>query len=132
MKLDKIKILSSFLMFFQYVNIMMGDIWCWELVCYNLSIRVTSSTFYLQFNSIRSQIDGDESKAPSPDFIYELMYNEQEETRFNKIRGNQQVFLAYHGSKSENFHSIITNGLRNNLNKVSGHVARSKSQIIFS
>jgi len=72
-----------------------------------------------KFNSIRSQIDGDESKAPSPDFIYELMYNEQEETRFNKIRGNQQVFLAYHGSKSENFHSIITNGLRNNLNKQS-------------
>lgn len=54
-----------------------------------------------------------------PDYVCELIYNEAEERRFSEIRGSHDTFLGFHGSKVENFHSILINGLRNNLNKTS-------------
>uniref|UniRef100_A0A6F9DP37 Poly [ADP-ribose] polymerase n=1 Tax=Phallusia mammillata TaxID=59560 RepID=A0A6F9DP37_9ASCI len=54
----------------------------------------------------------------TPDFVFEIQYGEQEETRFQTLRNNLGLFYAYHGSRTENFYSIIQTGLKNNLNKI--------------
>lgn len=61
-----------------------------------------------------------------PDFLFELEYCDQMNARFEKTRGERDVFYAFHGSRLENFHSIIHNGLHCHLNKVS---ARAPLQI---
>ncbi|CAK8676713.1 unnamed protein product [Clavelina lepadiformis] len=64
---------------------------------------------------------GEEEKifAKEPDFVFEVVYSKPEEVRFEQIRNDRDLLYAYHGSKTENFHSILRTGLRNNLNKVS-------------
>lgn len=53
-----------------------------------------------------------------PDFLFELEYSDQMNARFEKTRAGRDVFYAFHGSRLENFHSIIHNGLHCHLNKV--------------
>lgn len=60
--------------------------------------------------------------APVPDFLFELEYCDQMNARFEKTRGERDVFYAFHGSRLENFHSIVHNGLHCHLNKVSATV----------
>lgn len=55
--------------------------------------------------------------APVPDFLFELEYSDQMNARFEKTRADRNVFYAFHGSRLENFHSIIHNGLHCHLNK---------------
>lgn len=57
--------------------------------------------------------------APVPDFLFELEYSDQMNARFERTREGRDVFYAFHGSRLENFHSIIHNGLHCHLNKVS-------------
>uniref|UniRef100_H2YF11 Poly [ADP-ribose] polymerase n=1 Tax=Ciona savignyi TaxID=51511 RepID=H2YF11_CIOSA len=61
----------------------------------------------------------DDTSAPSePDFLFEVVYGDKENERFMKQAEGHDIIHAYHGSKCENFHSILYHGLRNNLNKV--------------
>ncbi len=53
-----------------------------------------------------------------PQFIFELVYSDEQETKFLRIAGSHGILLAYHGSSVENFHSILHNGLLNLFNKV--------------
>lgn len=53
-----------------------------------------------------------------PDFLFELEYSDQMNARFEKTRAGRDVFYAFHGSRLENFHSIVHNGLHCHLNKV--------------
>ncbi|KAM9753454.1 protein mono-ADP-ribosyltransferase PARP16 [Menidia menidia] len=55
--------------------------------------------------------------APVPDFLFELEYSDHVNARFEKMREGREVFYAFHGSRLENFHSIIHNGLHCHLNK---------------
>uniref|UniRef100_A0A3Q2ZEE9 Poly [ADP-ribose] polymerase n=1 Tax=Kryptolebias marmoratus TaxID=37003 RepID=A0A3Q2ZEE9_KRYMA len=55
--------------------------------------------------------------APVPDFLFELEYSDPLNTRFEKTRDGRDVFYAFHGSRLENFHSIVHNGLHCHLNK---------------
>ncbi|XP_077566667.1 protein mono-ADP-ribosyltransferase PARP16 [Stigmatopora nigra] len=55
--------------------------------------------------------------APAPDFLFELEYCDQLNVRFERMREDREVFYAFHGSRLENFHSIIHNGLHCHLNK---------------
>lgn len=57
--------------------------------------------------------------SPVPDFLFELEYCEQMNSKFEKTRAGQDIIYAFHGSRLENFHSIIHNGLHCHLNKVS-------------
>ncbi|KAM4618318.1 protein mono-ADP-ribosyltransferase PARP16 isoform 2-T2 [Polymixia lowei] len=56
---------------------------------------------------------------PVPDFLFELEYCDQVNARFEKMRAGKDLFYAFHGSRLENFHSIIHNGLHCHLNKTS-------------
>ncbi|XP_044139098.1 protein mono-ADP-ribosyltransferase PARP16 [Bufo gargarizans] len=56
---------------------------------------------------------------PTPDFLFEIQYCEKLNTKFQEIRGEMDVMYALHGSRLENFHSILHNGLHCHLNKTS-------------
>ena len=76
-----------------------------------------------QFDKVVSRVGGSaaassSAKLKKPRFIFELEYNDEQETKFQGVVGSHGVMLAYHGSSVENFHSIIHNGLLNLFNKV--------------
>ncbi|XP_066449002.1 protein mono-ADP-ribosyltransferase PARP16 [Eleutherodactylus coqui] len=56
---------------------------------------------------------------PTPDFLFEIEYCERLNTKFQETRGETNVMYALHGSRLENFHSILHNGLHCHLNKTS-------------
>lgn len=72
-----------------------------------------------QYAKLCNLTENDWLSAPVPDFLFELDYCDQMNARFEKMREGRDVFYAFHGSRLENFHSIIHNGLHCHLNKVS-------------
>lgn len=72
-----------------------------------------------QYSKLCNLMENEGISAPVPDFLFELEYCDQMNARFEKMREDKSVFYAFHGSRLENFHSIIHNGLHCHLNKVS-------------
>lgn len=70
-------------------------------------------------------MENDVISAPVPDFLFELEYSEQMNARFERTKAGRDVFYAFHGSRLENFHSIIHNGLHCHLNKVIAAITAS-------
>ncbi|KAM8974843.1 protein mono-ADP-ribosyltransferase PARP16 [Pelodytes ibericus] len=56
---------------------------------------------------------------PTPDFLFEIEYCHKLSAKFQEIRGDRDLMYALHGSRLENFHSILHNGLHCHLNKTS-------------
>ncbi|KAL0154843.1 hypothetical protein M9458_049106, partial [Cirrhinus mrigala] len=54
---------------------------------------------------------------PAPDFLFELQYCDLLNSKFERTRAGRELIYAFHGSRLENFHSIIHNGLHCHLNK---------------
>ncbi|XP_046549873.1 protein mono-ADP-ribosyltransferase PARP16-like [Haliotis rubra] len=71
-----------------------------------------------QFAEIQ-KMTGHTTEVPSPNFIFEVTPSETNDAKFQLVRNNRKVFFAYHGSRIENFHSILHNGLASHMNKVS-------------
>lgn len=74
--------------------------------------------YFPQYAKLCNLTENEGSWAPMPDFLFELEYSDLLNTRFEKTREGRDVFYAFHGSRLENFHSIIHNGLHCHLNKV--------------
>ena len=55
---------------------------------------------------------------PRPQLIFELCYSTESEEKFKKLSSPYGTFIGYHGSRVENFHSIMHNGLLSHFNKV--------------
>lgn len=55
---------------------------------------------------------------PVPDFLFEIEYSSPANAKFYETKGERDLIYAFHGSRLENFHSIIHNGLHCHLNKV--------------
>ncbi|XP_029010526.1 protein mono-ADP-ribosyltransferase PARP16 [Betta splendens] len=70
-----------------------------------------------EFYKLQNLMENEGISAPVPDFLFELDYCDQMNARFEKTRAGRNVFYAFHGSRLENFHSIIHNGLHCHLNK---------------
>ncbi|XP_061825317.1 protein mono-ADP-ribosyltransferase PARP16 isoform X2 [Nerophis lumbriciformis] len=70
-----------------------------------------------EYGKLCSLTENDSLAAPAPDFLFELEYCDQLNARFDRTRADRDVFYAFHGSRLENFHSIIHNGLHSHLNK---------------
>ncbi|KAL3194908.1 hypothetical protein MRX96_045820 [Rhipicephalus microplus] len=51
------------------------------------------------------------------DAVFEVERSPQADRRFEATRGDREVFFAYHGSRLDNFHSILHNGLLTHMNK---------------
>lgn len=54
-----------------------------------------------------------------PDYIFEVVPNELTYANFEEKRQGRELLYAYHGSRFENFHSILHNGLISHMNKIS-------------
>lgn len=53
-----------------------------------------------------------------PNFIFEVVHSAERERKFEQLQGTRKTFHAYHGSRFDNFYSILHNGLNAHLNKV--------------
>lgn len=54
-----------------------------------------------------------------PHFVFKLISPSARRARHNSLKDENGSFDAFHGTSFENLHSILHNGLVNNLNKVS-------------
>ncbi|ELU02619.1 hypothetical protein CAPTEDRAFT_64398, partial [Capitella teleta] len=57
------------------------------------------------------------STTASPHFIFEIIHHKSSSEKFNDLRGGRDLIYACHGSRLENFHSILHYGLQGHLNK---------------
>lgn len=76
------------------------------------------SSYLHQYAKLCDLTEYEGTAAPVPDFLFELEYSDHINSRFEKTREERGVFYAFHGSRLENFHSIVHNGLHCHLNKV--------------
>lgn len=65
----------------------------------------------------RSKQDVPELERSAVDVVFEVEHNPQTDRRFEAVRGVREVFYAYHGSRLDNFYSILHNGLLAHMNK---------------
>ncbi|XP_076464990.1 protein mono-ADP-ribosyltransferase PARP16-like [Babylonia areolata] len=65
------------------------------------------------------KLTGHMTSVPDPSYIFEVQYGETGEKKFQALREGRKLMYAYHGSRIENFHSILHNGLAGHMNKMS-------------
>lgn len=84
---------------------------------------------FVQFDKIQS-LTGNASYKIKPQHIIEVIYSDDAEKKFEQLQSLHGKIYAYHGTRVENFHSILHNGLLSHMNKVkylSGIVHQSKT-----
>lgn len=86
----------------------------WILSSKSFAIKTLEKEEYTQLCSLTKN---EGVSRPAPDFLFEVKYNDQLNARFEKTKAGHETFYAFHGSRLENFHSIIHNGLHCHLNK---------------
>ena len=74
----------------------------------------------MQFDTIMNYVHC-EMAAPAPNLIFQLVGNPRgtNEMRWQELTSGHKTLFAFHGSRLDNFHSILHYGLQQHLNKVS-------------
>lgn len=57
-------------------------------------------------------LPGKVTKALTPDYVFEVEYPEKVRSAWARRKAQKETFLAYHGSRIENFYSILKFGLQ--------------------
>ncbi|XP_029399656.1 protein mono-ADP-ribosyltransferase PARP16 isoform X2 [Mus pahari] len=93
----------------------------WDLVSWILSSKILTihSAKKAEFEKIQQLTGAPHTPVPTPDFLFEIEYFDPANARFYEAKGERDLIYAFHGSRLENFHSIIHNGLHCHLNKTS-------------
>ncbi|XP_053128868.1 protein mono-ADP-ribosyltransferase PARP16 [Hemicordylus capensis] len=93
----------------------------WELVDWILSSKALSihSTSKDEYKKIQELTGAPSVPVATPDFLFEITYCPQMNSKFEETRMGRDLIYAFHGSRLENFHSIIHNGLQCHLNRTS-------------
>lgn len=55
---------------------------------------------------------------PEPNYIFAVSPSATADEKFVHLQNNRDLLYAYHGSRLENFYSILHNGLASHMNKV--------------
>ena len=63
-------------------------------------------------------LTGNASYKIKPQHILEVVYSDDAAKKFEELESLHGKIHAYHGSRVENFHSILHNGLLSHMNKV--------------
>nr|XP_012309908.1 mono [ADP-ribose] polymerase PARP16 isoform X1 [Aotus nancymaae] len=94
--------------------------WAWDLVSWILSSKVLTihSAGKAEFEKIQKLTGAPHTPVPAPDFLFEIEYFDPANAKFYETKGERDLIYAFHGSRLENFHSIIHNGLHCHLNKL--------------
>ncbi|XP_013793980.1 mono [ADP-ribose] polymerase PARP16-like isoform X1 [Limulus polyphemus] len=93
----------------------------WDLLHWVLqtsSFRLCSVNSTDKFQNIK-QLTHQVMSASAPTHVYEVCPTGSREQKFQKAKGEWKSLYAYHGSRIDNFFSILHNGLVSNLNKTS-------------
>lgn len=61
---------------------------------------------------------GESSFSLQPDEIYEITYKTGASQKFDEMKEKYGIKYGYHGSRLDNFYSIINNGLQVHMMKV--------------
>ncbi|XP_078539197.1 protein mono-ADP-ribosyltransferase PARP16 [Lissotriton helveticus] len=72
-----------------------------------------------EYEKIQELTGFSNTTVPPPDFLFEIVYNDQMNAKFQETKGESDLIYAFHGSRFENFHSILHSGLHCHLNKTS-------------
>ncbi|KAF1400772.1 Mono [ADP-ribose] polymerase PARP16, partial [Spheniscus magellanicus] len=93
----------------------------WDLFSWILSSKVfmIQSTKKQEYEKIQELTGMSGAAVPAPDYLFEIVYCDQMNTKFAETKGERDLIYAFHGSRLENFHSILHNGLHCHLNRTS-------------
>ncbi|NUN21809.1 hypothetical protein, partial [Escherichia coli] len=91
----------------------------WNLLEWILSSKLLSVTTEkkTEYEKIQELTGFSNSAVPPPDFLFQIVYSEQMNAKFEETKGEKDLIYAFHGSRLENFHSILHSGLHCHLNK---------------
>uniref|UniRef100_A0A8B8DSH8 Poly [ADP-ribose] polymerase n=1 Tax=Crassostrea virginica TaxID=6565 RepID=A0A8B8DSH8_CRAVI len=81
----------------------------------NWSLSLTELS---KFDEIQVLTKDSGVSAVKPNYVFEVNYSEAANTKFQDVRKGRELLYAYHGSRLENFHSILHHGLASHMNKV--------------
>ncbi|CAL1527714.1 unnamed protein product [Lymnaea stagnalis] len=88
----------------------------WVLLTKKFSLKLCEKDSC--FKTIK-ELTGQVMNTPEPAYIFEVVPSAERERKFKELTGSKKTFYAYHGSRLDNFFSILHNGLNTHLNKVS-------------
>ncbi|XP_033023297.1 protein mono-ADP-ribosyltransferase PARP16 [Lacerta agilis] len=93
----------------------------WELLGWVLSSKALCihSTSKKEYKKIQELTGVPCVPVPAPDFLFEITYSSQMNAKFEETKAGRDLIYAFHGSRLENFHSIVHNGLQCHLNRTS-------------
>ena len=80
----------------------------------------------LQFDEIQVLTKDSGVSAVKPNYVFEVNYSEAANTKFQDVRKGRELLYAYHGSRLENFHSILHHGLASHMNKVRTFICKRR------
>uniref|UniRef100_UPI0000520DAD mono [ADP-ribose] polymerase PARP16 n=1 Tax=Ciona intestinalis TaxID=7719 RepID=UPI0000520DAD len=86
----------------------------WVINPKTFHLTLADNKEFQKFTELTADID----PPHAPDYLFKVVYNDKKSEKFQQLAEEHSLMYAYHGSRVENFHSILHNGLRNNLNKV--------------
>ena len=75
------------------------------------------TNLFEQFVAIQ-ELTGQASYQVTPSYVFEVQYNSAANQKFEELRQAKDLIYAYHGSRLDNFYSILHNGLHAHMNKV--------------
>ncbi|XP_069767958.1 protein mono-ADP-ribosyltransferase PARP16 isoform X2 [Narcine bancroftii] len=88
----------------------------WFCLSKNLTIKSLGKGWY---EEIQELVGITTPSTATPDFLFEVVYCDQMNAKFDETKGDRGLIYAFHGSRLENFYSIIHCGLQCHLNKTS-------------
>lgn len=91
------------------------DLLTWVTDTKNFSIVKTELS---KFEEIQAMTKDSGVSAVKPNFVFEVTYSQAADAKFQDLRKGRELLYAYHGSRLENFHSILHHGLASHMNKV--------------
>ena len=71
-----------------------------------------------KFRKIEDEVGSCYKKYLTPSYVFQVDYGKEADGRFETLRAGRKLLYAYHGSRLENFYSILHNGLCGHFNKV--------------
>ncbi|KAI8478430.1 Protein mono-ADP-ribosyltransferase parp16 [Branchiostoma belcheri] len=86
----------------------------WVLETRNFHMRSCEPAEYKEVQRLTGYTS---TNIPPPSHMFEVIHSESTDARFEETRQDRSLLYAFHGSRLDNFHSILHNGLHAHLNK---------------
>ena len=90
----------------------------WQLLAIWAALnKMTSICLSLQYSLI-TELTGQVISVAHPTHVFEVKPSDASNEKFEERRGDKDIIYAVHGSRVENFHSILNYGLQGHMSKV--------------